>query len=127
MARSSSVSRSFAAQVQRGPGTVIDFAQVAPFSWDRLYIFGPYTAPKHVDTCLGFHWPEYWRTSIRDSKRVNLVVFVRGGEVVHWFEFPRESGELGYLNNPTGYARGEARFRVQRYGPDRLVLAPVEQ
>jgi len=122
LVRSSSVSRSLATQIQRGPGTVIDFAEVAPFPWDRLYIFGPYTSPEHVQKSLGFSWPEYWRTSIQDSKRANLVVFVRERQVVHWFEHPRKDGELGYLDDPKGYARGEAHFRVQREGTDGLVL-----
>jgi hypothetical protein len=108
--------------VQRGPGAVIDFAEVAPFPWDRLYIFGPYTSPEHVHKCLGFGWPEYRWASIRDSDGVNLVVFVRDRKVVHWFEFPRKNGELGYLDDPKGYTREEARFRVQREGTDRLIL-----
>lgn len=124
--QSTTVSRSLAAQIQRGPGAVIDFAEVAPFPWDRLYIFGPYSSLEHVENCLDFPWPEYRRTSIEYSDSINLVVFVRQKKAVHWFEYPRGRGELGYLADCSGYAREEARFRVQREGDDRLVLVREE-
>ncbi len=125
--RSQSVSWSLDEHVRRGPGTVIDFAEVAPFTWDRLYIFGPYTPPQNIHSCLGFRWQGVRWTSIEDSDGVNLVVFVRSGEVVHWFEYPRGRVELGYLTDPRGYAREEAHFRVKPLNADgRLALAREE-
>lgn len=116
--RSQSVSWSLAEQVKRGPGTVINFAEVAPFPWDRLYIFGPYTPHEYIHSRLGFHWQGVRQTSIELSDVVNLVVFVRNEKVVHWFEYPRNSCELGYLAASRGYARGEARFRVKLLSED---------
>lgn len=127
LAQSQSVSRALDKQLQRGPGAVIDFTEVAPFPWDRLYIFGPYTTDEEIHRCLGFRWQGVWWTSIRESDGVNLVVFRRGEKVAHWFEYPRHRGELGDLTKPRGYARGEARFRVQVLSAERrVVLERVE-
>lgn len=43
---------------------------------------------------------------------MNLVVFVQSGQVVDWFEYPRNQGELIELTSPQGYSREEARFEV---------------
>lgn len=127
LVRPSSVAWSLDEQMRGGPGTLIDFAEVAPFPWDRLYIFGPYTPSEHIHSCLGFHWQGVRWTSIEESDGVNLVVIVRGGEVVHWFEYPRNHGELGGLAEPRGYARGDARFWVQLVSAEgRLALARKE-
>ena len=122
--QSRSVSSALAKAVQRGPGTTIDFAELAPFAWDRLYVFHPYTAGEDVDDALGFHWDGFRHTSIPMNDGVNLVEFVREGEVVYWFEFPRHC-ELGGLANPKGYAGEEARFVICQMG-GRLELAKPE-
>lgn len=127
LVRSQSVSWSLAEQVGHGPGTVIDFAEVAPFPWDRLYIFGPYTPRAYIHSCLGFRWQGVRWTSIGDSDGINLVVFVRRGEVVHWFEYPRHRGELGDLTDPRGYAREEARFRVKLLSADGCLALTREE
>jgi hypothetical protein len=108
-------------RAQFGRGTVVDFAEIAPFAWDRVYVFGPYTSPEHIDTCLGFPWPTASRSSINSSKGRNLVVFVQGERVVRWFEQPRTI-ELLHLANGTGYSREEARFQVVGAGDQRLEL-----
>jgi len=119
---SASVSRELSRQIQRGPGTTIDFAEVAPFAWDRVYVFGPYTPPAQIHTSLGFQWDGISRTSIELNDGVNLVVFVRGTEVVYWLEHSRKE-ELGWLANSGGYAREQARFSVSQDGPgERLAL-----
>src|SRR5262249_3021890 len=87
--RAHSVERALAEQAKLGPGTVVDFAEIAPFEWDRVYVFGPYTPEEHIQKCLGFEWESAGRSSINSSKRANLVVFVRGSEVVHSFDQAR--------------------------------------
>jgi hypothetical protein len=111
--------------MQRGPGSVVDFAEIAPFAWDRVYVFHPYTPHKHIHRTLGFNWSGVARTTIEYSEGVNLVVFVSGEKVVHWFEHPRWE-ELAELADSKGYAREHARFRVCRVGVDeRLALGPL--
>jgi hypothetical protein len=110
-----------AAQINHGVGTIVDLAELAPFDWDRVFFFGPYTPEAWIHKSLGFPWNGTNLTSIEYDDCINLVVFVRGGEVVEWFEHSRGSGDLVELANSTGYARQEARSRVSKAG-DRLVL-----
>jgi hypothetical protein len=116
------ISRPLWQRIQRGPGTTVDLATVAPFAWDRVFIFGPYTSSREVDKRLGFHWDEYWQTGIEASKGYNLVVFVRGQRVVRWFEHARNRGELEELAQENGFARADAKFQVQVGGDGRLAL-----
>lgn len=58
------VSRALLEQVQHGPGTIVDFTEVAPFAWERLYVFGPYTSHQRIHDSLGFHWPGVSGTTI---------------------------------------------------------------
>jgi hypothetical protein len=116
------VSRALSGQIQRGPGTTVDFAEVAHFAWDRVYVFGPYTPHERIHASLGFHWEGVRDTTVGWNDGVNLVVFIQGAEVVYWFEHGRKE-ELGLLANPEGYAREQARFAVCRDGSEqRLAL-----
>jgi hypothetical protein len=110
--------------MRRGAGATVHFAEVAPFAWDRVYFFGPYTPHDRIHASLGLHWDGAQRTSIEWNDGVNLVVFVRGAAVVYWFEHPRHE-ELEALARPNGYTRQQARFVVRRVGAEqRLALAP---
>jgi hypothetical protein len=122
-----SVSAALSKQIRRGPGPTVDFAEVAPFAWERVYVFGPYTPHDQIHTSLGFHWSEVGRTTIDSNEGVNLVVFVHDGKVVHWFEHARHE-ELEGLANSDGYAREDAKFVVCRVGPEqRLALVPPKR
>jgi hypothetical protein len=93
--------------------TSFDFAADPAFAWDRLYVFDCYSRRASVEKSLGFAWPEFDKTTLASSDSVVLVVFVRDGKVVGWYEQPRTI-ELGGLANGEGYSRSEARFEVDR-------------
>jgi hypothetical protein len=121
------VSWALSQQMRRGPGATVDFAEIAPFPWDRVYFFGPYTSHDQIQRTLGFAWRDVGKTAIESSKGVNLVVFVRDREVVYWFEHARHE-ELGALAEPTGFAREQAKFQVSRSGEEqRLALVPQKR
>jgi hypothetical protein len=118
------VSTALSAAICRGPGATVDFAEVAPFDWDRVFVFGPYTPHSSIHARLGFPWSGVSRTTIEWNEGVNLVVFIRGTRVVCWFEHVRHE-ELEELADPNGYARQQARFTVGFVGPERcLGLVP---
>ena len=119
---SRSVSRAFAEEIRKGPGTVVDLARVAPFAWDRVFVFRPYTPSGQIDTCLGFHWNGARWSAIDSCKGVNLVVFARDAAVVCWFDYPRVDGDLIGLAGPKGFARDEAKFHVTLDNDRRLLL-----
>jgi hypothetical protein len=100
--------------MQRGPGTIVDFAQVIRCPWDKVYFFPPYTPLKTIEARTGCAWPEGDLTTIEWNERINLVVFVRGGRIVQWFEHPRTE-ELEELASRDGYARNAAKFAVERF------------
>ncbi len=116
--RQNTLSLTLFEQVQRGPGTTVDFNEIAPFAWDRVYIFGPYTPHQRIHDSLGFHWPDVSATTIEYSDVVCLVVFVQSGQVVDWFEHTLNRGDLMQLTNPQGYSREEARFQITLVGAE---------
>jgi hypothetical protein len=87
-----------------------------------MYVFGCYSSRESVEKSLGFAWPDFDRTTIAYSDSVVLVVFVQSGRVVGWYEQPRTI-ELGWLAHSEGYARSQARFRIDRAG-GRVELKP---
>jgi hypothetical protein len=102
--------------------TSFDFAADPAFAWDRLYVFDCYSGRASVEKVLGFAWPEFSKTTVASSDSVVLVVLVRDGKVVGWYEQPRTI-ELGGLANDKGYSRSEARFKIDRAG-GRVGLTP---
>lgn len=117
-------SRALWRQVQGGPGAVVDFTQLGPSGWDRVFIFHPYTSESVILEALGHPWPDADRTSIGWNDGVNLVVFTRAGRVCGWFDHPRNWGDLLFVASRSGYPREEALFTVVSDQEGRLVLAP---
>ena len=111
-------------QFQRGPGASVDLAQDGPAEWERVYIFGPYTPAEDIHRILGFRWSDVKWTGIESDDGVTLIVFVREGEVVGWFEHPRSRGDFYLLENTASFSRDDARFVVD---PGGRGLAPVAQ
>jgi hypothetical protein len=122
LARAEYRSQALWEEVKRGPGADIDFAGLGPTGWDRVYFFHPYYPREAIQADLGFRWPAVNETSIEMNDGVNLVVFVRGGEVAGWFEHPLNRGDLRELANGVGYPREMARFKVRLDREGRAVL-----
>ena len=114
-------SQRVAARVETDPA-VLDFDQFGPADWEQVFFFHPYTPHESVHQALGFRWDEVERTSIGGNDGVVLVVFVRGGRVVGWFEHPRNRGDLTELATGKGFPRGQARFGLGRDQAGRAVL-----
>jgi hypothetical protein len=108
-----SVSKSLSERMRQGDGAVVDFADIAPFAWDKLFVFAPYTSQERIQEDLGFPWAEIKKTTIEWNGEVSLVVFTRGDKVVYWFEHPRRE-DLEPLADPRGYARKLAKFTVHK-------------
>jgi hypothetical protein len=106
--------------VAAGASTV-DFAELAPFAWDRVHFFGPYVDQGAVDMTLGFHWPDFGKTSMGSEGEV-LVIFVCGRHVAHWYV--DSTGRTDYDPLAGSYDRSQARFRVvpNKDAPDVLTL-----
>ncbi len=115
------ISRALSNEIRRGPGRIVDFAQIAPFPWDRVYVFGPYTPKKRIEERLGFRWDGSSKSGIDWDDGIQLAVFVHNQSVCCWFEHTRHE-DLSSLVNPVGFSRQEAKFRVVANGDGRLSL-----
>ncbi|HVU90444.1 MAG TPA: hypothetical protein VHD36_24175 [Pirellulales bacterium] len=100
----------------------IDFAAETSFTWDRMFVFDCYSSQADVENALGFKWSGFRHTTIDSSDSVCLVVFVKGGKVVYWYEQPRTI-DLSHIASKLGYSRSDAKFDVER--TDWVRLKPV--
>jgi len=100
-------------QVASNARTVDLVEQFDDETWDRLYVFPPYTTRDRVESRLGFGWPEFDDTTVEMSDSVCLLVFVGQGQVVGWYEQPRNV-DLSELDQPDGYSREDCVFEVVR-------------
>ena len=100
-----------------------DFSEETLFPWDRMFVFDCYTIRTTVDKTLGFEWSGYNDTSIESSDSVLLVVFVKDGKVVYWYEQPRAI-ELGWIVKVDGYPKTDAKFQIVRTADGRAELKP---
>jgi hypothetical protein len=65
----------------------LDLQTLTDFEWDALYLFGPYTPLDKISKILGtkYRGPN----SIEYSDGINLLVFMKNGEVVQYAEIGR--------------------------------------
>lgn len=100
---------------KNGEISVIDFAKITTFSWDRLYIFEPYTSTDKIEHIFGnrFTAPV---TTIETNDGVTLLVFAKDGRVVQYLEYGRNEADFADAHNETGYLFQEARFVMDDKG-----------
>jgi hypothetical protein len=88
----------------------IDFSNIATFSWDKLYILGPYVILEKVP--LKNHWPNSFPTSIEYSDGFVLLVFSDKKNVVQYLEYKRGTCDFSNASNIQGYDRYNTLFIV---------------
>lgn len=114
------------AAIERGPAgeepVTVRVKDLTTFEWDRLYVFVPYNMRKEdLRETLGM----VPHTSIFSNDWDDLLVFVKGGKVVHYHDHPRKHGDFEGLRGRAGYSPDEAVFEVDFDKPlGWLVLRP---
>ena len=88
----------------------IDFSIIATFSWDKLYILGPYVRLEKVP--LKNHWPNSFPTSIEYSDGFVLLAFSNKKNVVQYLEYKRGTCDFSNASNIQGYDRYNTLFIV---------------
>ncbi|HWJ21936.1 MAG TPA: hypothetical protein VNS52_06240 [Gemmatimonadaceae bacterium] len=116
--RGEAMSYVLAEQVERGVGTSVNLADLAPFRWDRMYVFGPGTPIETVRDSVGAPWPGLARYGRATPDTVSLLVFVAERQVLAAAAHPRRRGDFAPARTGRGYAPSEAIFRVDSAGPD---------
>ncbi len=89
----------------------IDLARVAPFGWDRVYVFRD-TTGEEIQRRLGFDWPGAPPAVPRSGERESLIAFADGRRVAQSAFFSDAVGHLDCLGAERGYPRG-TRFVVR--------------
>jgi len=101
-----------AAAVSQGDGAVVDFARLTDFAWDRLHVFPAHTPLARITEELGFAWSSAADYGLHEREEVILLVFVRGGEVVHHVSFRRYDGDFVGSFRRDGYPPEASVFVV---------------
>jgi hypothetical protein len=95
----------------------IDFADVFPFAWEKVYFFGPYTTPAKIDAVLNTFWIRSRFLSIDSNDGVTLIVFTNAGRVVEYLEYPRWIGDFSNLDTyPAGFISSVSCFIIDERG-----------
>ncbi len=103
--------------VREGAAT-LDVGAICDTSWDRLFVFGPYSGESDVHDELGYEWTDFNKSGIEMNDASTLLVFVKDGKVVDWFNHPRGQGDFAFVGRAGGYARAEAVFTIERTGTE---------
>jgi hypothetical protein len=102
-----------AVYVTRGQSP-LRMSELTDFTWDRLYIFTPYSSWNSVETDLGFSWPQGRALHLEEREDICLLAFVAEKQVVRYVGQNRARGDFGSLYRKEGYTREEAIFRIDR-------------
>lgn len=105
-----------------GQGTsLLRMSQIAGFDWDYVYVFGPDTDANEINARMGLEWEE--AKKLTEGRDNNLLVFVKGGEVVRSVSHPLKKGEFADLSNPR--TPGTAVFIAEEQADGKQLIQPV--
>jgi len=107
----------------QGDSSNFAMSDVTNFTWDKLFIFGPYTPAEEIEKALGFSWPPAKKKyGIAWSDTFCLLVFTYKNEVVLFCEYPRGDGDFSSISSTSGITPNAAVFSVVREKDGRLVV-----
>jgi hypothetical protein len=99
-------------QAVAGEASRLDLKAATDFPWDRVFIFGPYTSNKQIEQTLGT--PLSGHPEIEFGDGVNLIVFMKGGNIVQSAELGRNIDFI--LGKTNGWTPDEAIFPMSSDG-----------
>jgi hypothetical protein len=103
--------------VGRGTGTVVSLDDIAPGSWRRVYLFGPYTPVSGIRDCLGILWAGRLSRGIEYRDDINLLIFEYSPHVLRSVAVRRGGADFGPEAVGRGYSVGEAHFVARDPSP----------
>ncbi len=92
----------------------VNLAELAPFRWDRLYIFAPHTSASAVEQAIGKPWSGAERSNIAQLDTATLLVFMAGDEIVAATMQPRDYGDFTAAASVSPRSPAQGLFRVER-------------
>jgi hypothetical protein len=89
-----SISQQLTAEFDASTSAPIDLAKLGPPTWEKVCVLGSYTPNKEAEKVLGFKWDVEQKSSIAKNDNINLLVFIKGQEVLAYTEHPRNKGDF---------------------------------
>lgn len=91
---------SFRSPVEEGATKKINVHSLADFTWDKAFLFPPYTVQGSINEQLGVRFKDPSNMDMRDD--IYLMIFLKEGQVVQYVEIDRQQadftiGEKEYL------------------------------
>ena len=93
----------------------LDLSAVAPFEWDAVFFFSPYTPQPMIEQAIGCPWPDYEKSGIGYNEGFSLIQFLNRGDVVAWCMNPRNNGDFATLYSTQSYTKADA-FQIEYTG-----------
>ena len=96
---------------------IVDLSKITTFSWDRVYVFGPYTELSKIDSVVGKSWHNYCFTTIDSYDGFALLIFTNKSQFVNCIELPRDVADFASLEtHKAGFSAKEAQFILDAKG-----------
>ena len=108
------ISDAIGATVERGPGTRLVLVEQAPFVWEKVCVFGPYSGDDQIDELTGVPGAAKRAHGINSNDGINVLMFIDHGQVIESVAHPRNRGDFGPELVKTCYSREQAVFLVRR-------------
>jgi hypothetical protein len=89
-----SISQKLTAEFNASPSTPIDLAKIGPQTWEKVCVLGPYTTNGAAEKILGFKWDVEQKSTVTRNDGINLLVFIKGQDVLAYAEHPRDKGDF---------------------------------
>lgn len=101
---------------------MVDLGTAAPFDWDRVAIFEPYTTGNQVRDTLGFAWDSQAVAQLGSNDSHDLLLFCKEQRVVAEMRVPAGALDFSRSIVSQSFGRPDARFSVRRDGNGRTIL-----
>jgi hypothetical protein len=94
-----SISQKIIAELNSSPLAPIDLAKIGPPTWEKVCVLGSYTTNGEAEKILGFKWDVEQKSTVTKNDGINLLVFVKGQDVLAYTEHPRNKGDFSELQS----------------------------
>ena len=92
--RDRGISEKLTAEFDASTSAPIDMAKIGPPGWEKLCVLGPYSTNEAAEQTLGFKWDVEHKSDVVTNDGINLLLFVKGHEVLAHSEHRRDKGDF---------------------------------
>ena len=103
--------RDLAAALSQYPATV-SFAEISPFQWSSVEIYGPYTPANQLSPVAAHGSSARSRRALANGDTHHLIVFIQNDAVVYHELLPRSISDFHLDAGQVALRRSESNFAV---------------